>query len=449
MRRALAFTAALLLSAAAHAEKGDLIVALEKDFNSIRNFSSLGLQLDAPLVEDLGIVLVKPQFRVLDTARLAEMLRQQPGVRWVQEDHEVQMRETIPNDPDFARQWSLKSKPEADIAATFAWDIGKGGKDAHGNDVVMVVVDQGIEVSHPALVDNIWVNAGEIADNGIDDDQNGYVDDIHGWDAVSNSATVPAGYHATHVAGIMGARGNDSAQVVGVNWDAKIMTVRALGYGGGDLTSVILRAYGYVMKQKQIWLETEGQAGANVVVTNSSFGVDYADCTSGEYPAWNDVYDAMGALGILSAAATANIGIDVDVKGDVPTGCSSPYIISVTNTQADGTKAGSAGWGATTIDIGAPGTNILSTYTGGAIRELTGTSMATPHVAGAVGFLHSVGSEEFRELYNSNPGEAALALKQVILQTGSPQADLEGKTVSGRRLNLQNAALGLATFTQQ
>lgn len=449
MRRALAFTAALLMSAAAHGAKGDLIVALDKNSSSVRSFGAFGLQVQSALVDDLGIVLVRPQFRVLDTDRLIEMVAQQPGVRWVQEDHAVTLRETIPNDPDFSKQWSLKSTPEADIAATFAWDMGKGGKDINGNDVVMVVVDQGVEVTHPALAENIWINAGEIPGNGIDDDQNGYVDDIHGWDAISESANIPAGYHATHVAGIMGARGNDSAQVVGVNWDAKIMTIRALGSGGGDFTSIVLRAYGYVIKQKQIWLETEGQAGANVVVTNSSFGVDYGDCTSGKYPAWNDIYNAMGELGILSAAATANIGIDIDVKGDVPTGCDSPYIVSVTNTQSNGTKNTGAGWGATTIDIGAPGTRILSTYTGGGTRELTGTSMATPHVAGAVGFLHSVASQSFRELYRSNPGVAALTLKEVLLQTGSPQADLEGKTVSGRRLNLQNAAIGLATYSQQ
>src|SRR5690606_18462443 len=118
-----------------------------------------------------------------------------------------------------------------------------------------------------------------------------------------------------------------------------------------------------------------------------------------------------GELGILSAAATANMNIDVDMVGDVPTGCSSPYLVTVTNTTSTGVKNSGAGYGLTTIDLGAPGTGILSTYTNGTTRSLTGTSMATPHVAGAIGFLYSVAPQGFADLSRQSPGEAALLVK--------------------------------------
>jgi subtilisin family serine protease len=204
-------------------------------------------------------------------------------------------------------------------------------------------------------------------------------------------------------------------------------------------TSVILEGYGYVLKQKKIFLESNGLKGANVVSTNSSFGVDYANCESGEYPVWNDIYNEMGKYGILSAAATINGNVNVDERGDVPTGCSSPYLITVTNTDSTNKKYRSAGYGANAIDLGAPGTNILSTLPSNRIGTLTGTSMATPHIAGAVALIHAAASKDLNSKYFSNPAETALIFKQVLLDSVSPIASLKGKTVTGGKLNLKNA----------
>lgn len=431
----------------AMAEQGDIIVAL-KNKSGLRSMESLGLEVSRTLVEDLGVVLVRPSYSVLDTRKLLNLLRTDNRVRWAQLDHVVTARSTTPNDPEFSKQWSLLSPDyDADIRATLAWDIGQGGKTVDGEDVVVAVVDQGVDATHLSLIDNIWTNAGEIAGNGIDDDNNGYVDDVHGWNAVNDKGDVPGERHATHVAGIIGARGNDGSQVTGVNWTAKIMSVRVLGSGSKDLTSTVLDGYGYILKQKKAWLDSAGTAGANIVATNSSFGVDYANCASGEYPAWNDIYNAMGEVGILSAAATANMNIDVDTAGDVPTGCSSNFIISVTNTNDKGVKNSSAGYGLTTIDIGSPGTNILSTVPGQKLERLTGTSMATPHVTGSIGFLHSVASPQFRQLARTQPADSALVLKQILLDTVTPQADLAGKVVSGGRLNLHGAALAASSYS--
>ncbi len=391
------------------------------------------------LVEDLGIYKV-----TIDNKSLAQQIFSNENVKYSQEDHKVKMREVVPNDPQFAQLWSLKNPNGADIKATEAWTLGTKGTNLYGHDIVVAVVDGGVDITHNDLKQNLWVNKGEIAGNGVDDDGNGYVDDINGWNAIAGNGTLSADYHATHVAGIVAARGDNSLQVVGVNWNAKIMSIN----GASGNTSTVLKAYGYALKQKKIWLESQGQRGANVVVTNSSFGVDKADCKSGTFPAWNDIYNEMGNAGILSAAATANAGWDIDVTGDVPTGCESDFLITVTNTTNTDNRNGSAGWGTRTIDLGAPGTNIVSTYPNQQTRALTGTSMSTPHVAGAVAFVHSVASPQLQEMMILSPAQGALEVKKILLTTVDQVADLRGKTVSNGRLNLKKAGEKAYSYTK-
>lgn len=405
-----------------------------KDLKIVRTLSP---SLNLFLVRTTSNKQIKSFSTLLSTVRSID------GVVYAQADHAVKLRARQPNDPQFAQQWSLQQlKSGADVHALDAWDIGTGGKDAAGNDIVVAVVDGGVALTHSNLVPNLWINRGEVAGNGVDDDGNGFVDDVNGWNAFQGNGKIPESYHGTHVAGIIGARGNDASQVTGVNWDTKLMIVA----GASSETSTVLAAYGYVLEQKKLWLSTQGQKGANVVVTNSSFGVDLADCQSDEYPAWNDMYNALGKVGILSAAATANMETDVDAKGDVPTGCNSDFIVTVTNTTSDGKKYRNAGYGKTTIDLGAPGTNILSTVSNGGVETLSGTSMSTPHVAGGVALLHHVASVDFNNLYKAEPGKAALALKRIMLSTVTPQADLANVTVSGGRLNLFGAAKEISAF---
>ncbi|MBI4405872.1 MAG: S8 family serine peptidase [Deltaproteobacteria bacterium] len=330
----------------------------------------------------------------------------------------------------------------ADIGATQAWDLGVGGKDKDGNDIVIAIVDGGMDIKHPDLVENLWNNEGEVAGNAVDDDGNGYVDDVNGWSAYTHSGVIERSNHGTHVAGIAGASGNNGLHVAGVNWRVKLMAVAA----ESALSSVVAEGYGYVIAQKKLWLESHGRKGANVVVTNSSFGVDKADCKSSQFKIWNELYEEMGKLGILSAAATANLGVDVDSVGDVPTGCSAAHLITVTNTDRNDQKVSYAGYGLRTIALGAPGTGIFSTTAGGGSGSMTGTSMSSPHVAGSVALLHHIASAAFQELNRNDPPKAALMIKKIIMDNVDKLDSLKGKTISGGRLNLVKAAQAISHF---
>ncbi len=404
----------------------------KKEFASVR-----------PLIPSLNLYLVKLKDRAGVETTVRNLVRRN-DVLYAQPDHLVTLRETTPDDSDFDQQWSLKNdkKKGADIGAPLAWDLGTGGKDRDGNDIVIAIVDGGMDINHKDLSANLWVNTGEVPENGIDDEGNGYIDDVNGWNAYNGTGKIPAHPHGTHVAGIAGASGNNGTGIAGVNWKVKLMPVAA----SSGTTSVIAAGYGYVIAQKKLWLESKGAKGANIVVTNSSFGVDNADCTSSEYTVWNDLYNEMGKLGILSAAATANANVDIDKVGDVPTGCPSEFLIKVTNTDSEDKKYKNAGYGKKSIDLGSPGTKIHSTIPGDKYGPMTGTSMATPHVTGAVALLHSVGSTEFSSKVSGDPAEGARAVKAALLGNTQPLESLADVTVTGGRLNLAAAAKAISIY---
>ncbi len=396
-------------------------------------------RVDSWLCQRLGIVLLK-----VEPAHLEETLSslgRLPALDWVQRDHLLDER-LLPDDTAFPQQWALNQASDADTDAPEAWDLATGGTDPLGRRIVVAVVDGGMDRSHPDLAPNAWINSNEVAGNGLDDDGNGYVDDVNGWNAYSNSGTLVHNNHGTHVSGIVGARGNNLNQVCGVNWDVELMTV----CGSSTTTSIAVAAYAYVLEQKTRWLESEGVYGANVVATNSSFGVNFGNCSSGEYPAWNDMYEALGAVGVLSAASTMNINANVDLQGDVPTSCPSEFMISVTNTTSQDLRNSSSAYGAMTIDLGAPGTQVLSTLPNNSTGSLSGTSMSAPHVAGAVALLHAAASDSLAHVIAANPAQAALVVKRLILENVDPLPALAGITVSGGRLNLARATLAAAAW---
>lgn len=386
-----------------------------------------------PLMPSIGLYLV----HVLDGATVPHAivdLSAHDALRYAAPDHVVTLRGTTPNDPSYPSQWHHQT-----MMSAMAWDFGIGSFD-----YVVSVVDGGCKLDHADLAANIHVNADELAGlPGVDDDGNGYVDDVNGWNAYADNGNIPNDSHGTHVNGIAGACGNNNTGVSGVNWNVTLMPVA----GASGSTSTVVKAYNYVLAQKQMWFDTAGAKGANVVSTNSSFGVDFANCQSPAYKPWNDAYDAMGALGILSCGATMNNNSNVDVTGDTPTGCISPYMIAVTNTTSSDVKNSGAAWGLTQIDLGAPGTSIYSTSWTGGYTTNTGTSMASPQVAGAIALAHAVGSTEFAALRDADPAAAALVVKATLLATVDILPSLNGKTVSGGRLNLFNAMQVMDAWT--
>ncbi len=421
---------------------GEIIVMLKagENVNKLSNtFGFMGLTVKEPVVEYMNIWLYKfDNSRISDQTMLNE-IKKHPSVSVAQFNHYVTERSVTPNDTRFSEMWGLNNTGQsggtvdADIDAPEAWGLSTGGLTAAGDTIASAVIDGGFYLTHTDM--NFWKNWYEIPGNGIDDDTNGYVDDVNGWNAYNNNGNVTAsGTHGTHVSGTIGARGNNNLGVTGVNWNMKIVAIQ----GSSGTESIVLRAYGYALKLRKMYNQTNGVKGAFVVSTNSSFGVDYGQPAN--FPLWCAFYDSLGNAGILSACATANLNINVDVSGDIPTACPSDWMVAVTNTTNTDARNSGAAYGLTTIDLGAPGTNILSTTTASNYGTSTGTSMATPHVAGAIAFMYSVAPLSWIQQYKVTPGPYSLQVKQKIIQGVDIKPSMVN-TVSGGRLNLNNSAI--------
>jgi len=437
-----------VLTAASSFLPGELIIQvrgnylrqdlLEDNLHRLEHdFASYNLQVERVLSRRLRIYLVSFDTLLADTAEQLSRMKHHPLIEEAQFNHKVELRQTIPDDPLFSQQWSLLNTgqsggtPGADIDATLAWDVTTGGEAANGREIVVAVIDDGFCLDHVDL--DFWKNLNEIPGNGTDDDGNGYIDDYHGWNAYSNTGNIPVATHGTHVSGIIGAMGNNGLGVSGVNWNVKVMPIA----GSSSNESTVVAAYGYVHEMRSLYNETGGDLGAYIVSTNSSFGVNYGQPEN--YPLWGAMYDAMGEEGIISAAATMNINANVDEVGDVPTSFPSPYLLGVTNTTRYDQKSNSAAYGPTTIDLGAPGTQILSTTPNNNYSNSSGTSMASPHVAGAIGLMYAAAPEALLNQYENQPDELALIMKDLLLAGVDVLPSLEGMTVSGGRLNINNA----------
>ncbi|MCW3104008.1 MAG: C-terminal target protein [Bacteroidetes bacterium] len=434
-------------------EAGTEVNSLESGLSKLNGVSS-GLHAERELSRSMHIYLFSFSNNTVNEETMLSAVRNYPGVKIVQYNHYVNERNTVPNDPQFGVMWDMDNTgsnggagavADADIDAPEAWDITTGGLTSQGDTIVVAIVDGGFSLTHPDLVPNYWKNYDEIPNNGIDDDANGYIDDFDGWNSSAGNDNWTPQSHGTHVAGTVGAKGNNAVGVTGVNWNVKIMPI-SYGGGGGSFEANVVAAYSFARDQRREYNITNGAKGAFVVATNSSFGVDLAMPSA--YPLWCAMYDSLGAVGILSAGATANANYNVDTQGDIPTACPSNWLIAVTNTKSNDTKA-NAGYGATMIDLGAPGTNITSTYYSSGTNNynsISGTSMATPHVAGTIGLLYSVACPQFIANYKADPAGIALMVKDSILGATDPVAALAGITLTGGRLNLYKAVKSIQNY---
>lgn len=402
------------------------------------SLNSIGVNIDQQesLSSSMNIWLIHYTAQMSQDAVIA-ILRRSPFIQIAQSNHYVQPRINIPSDSIFSNQWDMNNTgqsggaPNSDINAPEAWGITTGGLTAAGDTIVVAVIDGGFDLAHPDL--SFWKNYAEIPNNLIDDDGNGYIDDYDGWNAVKTNGQITSSSHGTHISGTIGAKGNNGIGVAGINWNVKIMPV----IGSSSTESVVIKAYNYVLTQRKLYNSSNGSSGAFIVSTNSSFGVNYGKPVN--YPLWCAFYDSLGSAGILSAAATANLNIDVDVQGDIPTTCLSNYMIAVTNTTNTDNKYTNAAYGLTSIDIGAPGTNILSTTPGATYQTLTGTSMATPHIAGSIALMWAAACTKMVTDYKTSPGTLALIMKNYLLNSAEQISSLNAITVTNGRLNLFGA----------
>ena len=410
--------------------ENEFIIWLEQgvDASTFAVNSEVGITPKRLLSERLNIWL----FEISDNKGPREdkmnRLTTNPDVRLIQNNHtNIMLRELVPDDPYYNMQWApaIMSLPQA-------WEeFTTGGITATGDTIVVAVIDGGCDWTHEDL--NCWVNTHEIPNNGIDDDGNGYIDDYHGWNAYNHNGYVGSSQHGTHVAGIIGAVGNNGKGVCGVNWNVKIMPIS--GSSGNE--SIVVEAYAYVLEMRTRYNETHGEEGAFIVSTNSSFGVDYGN--PDDYPIWCSMYDEMGNVGILSCGAGPNLNVNVDVVGDVPSTCPGDYLIGITNTTSADVKNNSAGYGINNIDIGAPGTSIYSTTPNNGYNNLTGTSMATPQVSGTIALMYAALPEEMMQECKSDPANFCLSIRQHLFAGADHLTSLDGLVAEGRRLNAYGA----------
>jgi subtilisin family serine protease len=348
---------------------------------------------------------------------LVKELSRNPRVEYAELDY-VRTADTVPNDALFSQLWGMQNTGQtggtagADIDAPAAWSITTGS-----SSVIVGVIDTGIDYTHEDLQANMWTNPGEIPNNGIDDDGNGYIDDYYGINAIDHTGDpmddyAPV-YHGTHCSGTIGAVGNNGIGVVGVNWTVRLMGLKFLGSDGKGYTSNAITCIQYAIDK-----------GANIL-SNSWGG-------SGYDQSLKDAIDAAQAAGILFVAAAGNKGLNTDVYPNYPSCYDSDNIISVAATDDNDQLASFWNWGSnygpTTVDVAAPGVSILSTKEGNAYQYLSGTSMATPHVSGLAALLKA---------HNSTWDWQAI--KSRILAGTVPLGSLTGKVLTQGRINAYNS----------
>jgi subtilisin family serine protease len=391
------------------AVKGELIVGFEPGLSRAEENAILKAaggtskkrfgQIDAVLVK------VKDDEETAVTKALSSDSR----VSYVEPNHVLTVAVT-PNDPDFSRLWGLDNTGQTggtadrDVDAPEAWDLATGDPN-----IVVAVTDTGVDFTHPDLAAQRWVNTLDPV-NGADDDGNGLVDDWSGWDFVNDdNAPDDDNGHGTHVSGTIGAVGDNGVGVVGVNWNVKVMALKFLNSAGSGSTADAIASTLYAADH-----------GADV--SSNSWGggpFDQALLNAIEYGA---------SRGMLFVAAAGNDSRNNDVTPTYPATYDSDAVLAVAATDHNDGMAFFSSYGAKTVDLGAPGVGIYSTWPGNSYRSADGTSMATPHVAAAAALVE----DRF-------PGATLYGIKALLMNSVDPAASLAGKTVTGGRVNVGNA----------
>ena len=372
-----------------HDKHGSKVV---KDFSALR-IQHIKLKDDASFIEAIGRYQSEPEVEYVE-----------PNYRVVNED--------FPNDPRFNELWGLFNTGQtggtagADINAPSAWSITTGN-----SNVVVAVIDSGVDYTHKDLAANMWINQAEYNGvTGVDDDGNGYVDDIYGINVLNQTGKpMDDNGHGTHVSGIIGAVGNNSVGVVGVNWGVKMLACKFLNSNGVGFVDGAIECLQYVRTLKD--------KGVNIIATNNSWGSDgYSQA----------LYDAIKAQkDIIFSASAGNKQIDLTGPlSHYPAKFYLPNIVAAAATDKNDAKAWFSNFGRRTVHVGAPGDYILSTIPGNNYDFMVGTSMATAHVTGLAALIKS-----------QNMNRDWIAVKNLVLSGGDPIPSMTGKTITGNRIS--------------
>jgi thermitase len=371
-------------------------------------------------VED--IIEAVPGLRSIDdlddatAAQTAAEYAAMPEVEYAEPNFEISLDSTpvLPSDPRFTDQWALANDGQrggrngADISATHAWHVTTGD-----DDVVIAVLDSGVDYLHTDLVSNIWVRPSDIP--LYEDDSAGTIQDLHGYNALGNNADpMDDNGHGTHCAGIIGAEGGNDIGISGVNWKVRIMPLKFMNAGGFGTTKDAIEAINYVIDRRK--------NGVNVRVISASWG------STSKSRALEDVIKKAYDAGILFVAAAGNATTDNDRRPHYPSSYNVGNVISVAALDRNDQLASFSNYGLKSVAIAAPGAEILSTWLGDEYEEKSGTSMATPVISGVAGLIVA-----------QEPRISVDDLRRRILASVDKIDSLKGKVATGGRINAAKA----------
>ena len=390
--------------------KGELLVKF-KNIEARQSIQNIHARIGATLIQEFSPI-------GWQHIHLPENMNIDEGIKFYKQNAEIEEAQpnfiysidVTPNDPRYSELYGMTK-----INAPTAWNTTTGSPS-----VVVAVIDTGINYNHEDLTDNMWRNPGEIAGNGVDDDGNGFIDDVYGRDFINNdSDPMDDNSHGSHCAGTIGATGNNSVGVAGVNWSVRLMALKTHAADGNSTAAAVIGAFQYATMMKN--------RGVNIRATSNSWSG--APEAPGYDQALKDAIDAAGNAGILNVFAAGNGARNIDPSPEYPASYNSPSILTVAASDSSDSKAGFSNYGATSVDIAAPGVGILSTVLGTSSYGFkSGTSMATPHTAGATALLSA-----------ANPSLSMASLKATLMNTVDQLAQWNGNVVSGGRLNIANA----------
>lgn len=392
--------------------------AIQANIQKLFSTSHLKNLTNVKTIASMGLVVLKNLDLNTSVEEQIQRLSANPLVEYAEPDWAISVN-ALPSDPLFSEQWAWHQESGIDIMASGAWDISHGS-----NDVLVAVIDTGIDYKHEDLAANIWRNPGEIAGNGIDDDNNGYVDDVHGINAIlGNGDPMDDHYHGTHCAGIIGAVGNNQVGVTGACWNVKLMSLKFLDGNGRGLTSDAIACIDYAIEM-----------GAQIL--SNSWG-------SEEYSlALRDAIGRAEEAGILFVAAAGNSSESSDELPLYPAAMANENILSVASINKWDELSYFSNYGPESIDIAAPGSDILSTLPTSSTfsmlqknyptdyHTLSGTSMAAPHVAGIAALLKAHDSTLTWR-----------GLKDTLMRTATRKSYLSDKVKSSGVLNAKYALM--------